>query len=57
MDIFSELAKHFTISKDAEITIEANPDDLSLKNEGDLKNEKFNNRSSSDLLLACRIRI
>jgi oxygen-independent coproporphyrinogen-3 oxidase len=31
MDIFSELAKHFTISKDAEITIEANPDDLSLK--------------------------
>jgi len=31
MDIFSELAKYFTISKDAEITLEANPDDLSFK--------------------------
>ena len=45
MDIFSELAKHFTISKDAEITIEANPDDLSLKKIKELTSTPVNRLS------------
>ena len=30
IEIFDELSKHFSIDKDAEITLEANPDDLSI---------------------------
>lgn len=45
MDIFSELAKYFTISKDAEITIEANPDDLSLKKIKELTSTPVNRLS------------
>lgn len=45
MGIFDSLNKHFTISPEAEITLEANPDDLTAKKIKELKDTPFNRLS------------
>jgi len=45
MGVFDSLNKHFTISTDAEITLEANPDDLTAKKIKELKDTPFNRLS------------
>ena len=40
--IFDQLNNHFTIESDAEITLEANPDDLSIQKIKELKNTPIN---------------
>ena len=42
MQIFDTIDKHFEISKDAEITLEANPDDLTKNKIKELKNTPIN---------------
>jgi oxygen-independent coproporphyrinogen-3 oxidase len=41
-NIITEISKIFIIKKDAEITLEANPDDVNLKYVKDLKNTEIN---------------
>jgi oxygen-independent coproporphyrinogen-3 oxidase len=43
--IFNTIGKHFTITKDAEITLEANPDDLTLAKTEELKAAGINRLS------------
>ncbi len=43
--ILDSLNKHYKISSDAEITLEANPDDLSIENLGDLSKTSINRLS------------
>ena len=45
MDIFDSLNKHFKISSDAEITLEANPDDLTTKKIKEFKDTPINRLS------------
>ena len=45
LEIFSELAKHFSIDKNAEITLEANPDDLSKEKLKELSQTPINRLS------------
>lgn len=45
MGVFDSLNKHFIISPDAEITLEANPDDLTAKKIKELKDTPFNRLS------------
>ena len=40
--IFDQLNKHYVIESDAEITLEANPDDLNILKVRDLKNTPIN---------------
>lgn len=45
LDIFNELSRHFSIEKDAEITLEANPDDLSMEKLNELAQTPVNRLS------------
>ena len=45
LNLFDELNKHFAISEDAEITLEANPDDLTKEKISDLKQTPVNRLS------------